>query len=180
MILKAGINRYVSEKMDALEIKMRNYCEEILDRAIDFRLSNPRAHNFTGNLINSIVVGLYREGHLVFAATPGANLGIDPPIRRKMTYPKKYYFGEKQKLGMDWDTVPSSFYEPEMVTRQTLGGTDAKNFINSYKADKKAMFQIVVAYTTEYAAFVDRQRSTTGYMSTVAFIQMSAPKVIQG
>ncbi len=185
MILKTGLARFMEQKLDDLEVKLRGYCDEIIEKAIAFRLGNTRAHNFTGNLINSIVAALYRKGKLVIAVTPGSSDGsIDPPIRRKMTYPKKYYFGvnakgELSKLGYDWDTVKSSYYEPEMVTSQRFGTADAKAFIDSFRADPKALFQIVVAYTTEYASFVESKRKTTGYLNTVQFIQVSAPKLVQ-
>ena len=181
--ITSAINRFLKEKYDEMEQRMCKFCDEIIDSAITFRLENSKAHNFTGNLINSIIAALYREGKFVMAVTPGMNQGIDPPIRRKMTYPHHYYFGlnakgELQKLGYDYDTARSSYYEPELVTGPSYGNTDAKNFAAKFKSNRKNVFHIVVAYTTEYASFVEAKRHTTGYIGTVSFIEANAANVL--
>lgn len=187
-IMKSAMKEFRKEQYDILEKKLVKYCGLILTKAIDARLENTsssrlKGHNFTGNLINSIVVGLFREGNLVMYVTPSAEQGIDPPIRKKMTYPFNYYFSEnkkKSKYGLDWDqTHPSSYYEPELKTNQQKGGTDAKRFIHSYKPAKRAVFQIVVGYTTEYASFVEEKRKTTGYMKMVEWVNMNIEQAIQ-
>lgn len=192
-IMRAAMKEFRKEQYDILEEKLVKFCGLILQKAIDARLENTsssseRGHNFTGNLINSIVVGLFREGRLVMFVLPGDEQGIDRPIMKKMSYPFKYYFSEKYKksrggrksLGLDWDqTQPSSFYSPELKTNLLWGFTDAKRFIHSYKPSKKAVFQIVVGYTTEYASFVEEKRHTTGYMKMVEWVNMNTEHAVQ-
>lgn len=189
-IMKAAMRDFCKKQYDILEKKLIKYCERLLTKAVDARLtasSTGKGHNFTGNLINSIVVGLYREGNLVMFITPDAQ-AIDRPIMKKMSYPFKYYFSETHKksrggrkaLGVDWDqTHPSSFYSPELKTNLLYGNTDAKRFIHSYNPPKNAVFQIVVGYTTEYASFVESKRHTTGYMQMVEWVNMNTEKAIQ-
>lgn len=175
-----GLEKFQKEQYDLLEKKLIKHCERILIKAVDSRSAEKDAHNFTGNLINSIVVGLFRQGELVVFMTPAQEGLAEPPIRKKMTYPLSYYFSESSKHGLDYDqTRPSSYYEPELVAGMRLGNEDAKRFIRSYKPDPKAIFQIVVGYTTEYASFVETQRRTTGYMQTVEWVQMHTHSAIQ-
>lgn len=187
-ILRKGITEFRKQQYDALEKKLIKYCGDILTQAIDARLSADNAHNFTGNLINSIVVGLFREGELVMFVMPSDEQGIDRPIMKKMSYPFKYFFSETKKrtkgghnsVGLDWDqTHPSSYYKPELKTNLIWGFTDAKRFIRSYTVPKNVVFQIVVGYTTEYASFVEAKRHTTGYMRMVQWVNMNTEKMIQ-
>lgn len=186
-ILRNGLQKFRKEQYDLLEAKLVKFCGKIMSQAIDARLLADGAHNFTGNLINSIVVGLFREGKLVMYVSPDPWV-VDKPIMKKMTYPFKYYFSESNKksrggrrsLGLDWDqTHPSSFYSPEMKTNKSYGGTDAKRFIQSYNASPNMVFQIVVGYTTEYASFVESKRGTTGYMQMVQWVEMNAAKAVE-
>lgn len=182
-IMTHAIKEFRKEQYDKLEKKLVRYCERLLGQALNARHHAPNAHNFTGNLINSIVVGLFREGSLVMFVTPGPDQGEERPRRKKMTFPFSYYWSEdrkKSKLGWDYDqTSPSSFYEPELKTNLSLGGADASRFIRSYKPHKDAVFQVVVGYTTEYASWVEEKRRTTGFMETVDWIQMSINGVIE-
>ena len=50
-----------------MEKHLRKWCRNILDAAIKARQKNPQAHNFTGNLLNSIVVCLYKNGRPIIA-----------------------------------------------------------------------------------------------------------------
>lgn len=186
-ILRRGITEFRKQQYDLLEKKLAGYCGRLLNEAVEARLDasiSGKGHNFTGNLINSIVVGLFREGNLVLFVTPSdAGQEIERPIRKKMTYPFKYYFSEntkKSKYGLDWDqTHPSSYYEPEIKTNLSYGNADASRFIRAYPADKNAIFQIVVGYTTEYASFVESKRGTTGYLRMVEWAKMNTEQAIQ-
>lgn len=189
-ILRQGLLEFRKQQYDLLEKKLVKYCGRLLNEAIDARLEASYAgkgHNFTGNLINSIVVGLFREGNLVMFVLPDAT-EVGRPIMKKMSYPFKYYFSEVHKksrggrrsLGLDWDqTHPSSFYSPELKTNLLYGNTDAKLFIRGYQADKNAVFQIVVGYTTEYASFVETKRGTTGYLKMVEWVNMNTEMLTQ-
>lgn len=186
-ILRRGLKEFRKQQYDLLERKLVGYCGKLLNEAVEARLDSSisgKGHNFTGNLINSIVVGLFREGNLVMFVTPSdAGQEIERPVRKKMTYPFKYYFSEnkkKSKYGLDWDqTHPSSYYEPELKTNLSYGNADAKRFIRTYPVNKKVVFQIVVGYTTEYASFVEAKRGTTGYLQMVQWVNMSIEQAIQ-
>lgn len=179
--MREAMLEFRKKQYDILEKKLVKYCGTILRQAIDARLSADNAHNFTGNLINSIVVGLFREGRLVMFVVPDT-IEVERPIMRKMRFPFNYYFSEskkKSKYGLDWDqTHPSSYYEPELTTNLVYGNADARRFIKSYTPPKNAVFQIVVGYTTEYASFVESKRHTTGYMQMVEWVNMNTEKAI--
>lgn len=57
-------NRVIIPTMEA---RLKSWCSQILDAFILARQRNPKAHNFTGNLLNSIVVCLYRNKEPVMA-----------------------------------------------------------------------------------------------------------------
>lgn len=175
--MKVALENFARARYDELEERLMKHCDEIMEQAITFRLKNPNAHDFTGNLLNSIVVALYRSGRLVYYTVP-SQLGVKPPFDWKMTAPKKYYFSEtKSRLGLDWsNTKPSSYYAPAKVTNGKTGVQDAQDFIHSFKPDRRVIFQIVVAYTADYAEWVE---TTTGYMRTVQWIQLNTGKAIR-
>ena len=175
--MKVALENFAKAKYDELEERLKNHCNEIIEQAIGFRLNNPNAHDFTGNLLNSIVVALYRNGQLVYYTIPNQH-GVEAPFGWKMTAPKKYYFSlTRGKLGLDYSkTEPSSYYEPAKVTNGKTGIQDAQEYIHNFKPDKKAVFQIVVAYTADYAEWVE---TTTGYLRTVQWIQINTGNVIK-
>ncbi len=158
-----------------LEPKMRRYCDEVVEAAYRFRTSEPYAHNFTGNLLNSIVCLLYKRGKLVYASY--LHDTVKGPIHGKMTatyrgYPQKYDFKQ------DYDSS-SSHYEASVWTNEGYGYDDAKRFASEYPPRiKDAFFEMVLAYTTEYATFVEAQRHTTGYLQTSRYVIDNALKVI--
>lgn len=145
---------------DTLESKLDRLCRDLIDKAVDFRLTDPEAHDFTGNLINSIVCALYRKGQLIRTYHP---YDIMPPIQNKMTSPKHYYFTR------DW-RGDESYYEPEIKTDTGNGRRDAERFVSTYISMKGAEFEVLVAYTTEYAAWVEMERVTTGYMYLFQYV----------
>lgn len=179
-IMREAMLEFRKKQYDILEKKLVKYCGTILRQAIDARLFAKDAHNFTGNLINSIVVGLFREGRLVMFVVPDT-IEIERPIMRKMRFPFNYYFSDdrsRSKYGRDYDQARSSYYEPELTTNLVYGNADARRFIKSYTPAKNAVFQIVVGYTTEYASFVETKRHTTGYMQMVEWVNMNTEKAI--
>ena len=171
--MEVAMKRFVKEQGDVIERKLDKYCKNLLNEAVQFRFSAPGAHNFTGNLVGSIVAGLFRDGNLIVYYISGEGNNVDRVRKKKMTYPKRYFFKE------DYDTVPHTVYKPEVVTDSGFGRDDAKRFIESYMPSKNSLFEVVVAYTTEYASFVETERHTTGYLNTVNFIKMTAVKAVQ-
>lgn len=171
MILRNALTKFAEEKYDSVQFYLTGVCEQAVKTAIDARLSDPRARDFTGNLINSIACALYRDGKLVHVTYSKDE--IASPIRRKMTYPKVYTF----KPG--WDDEPVVHFVPEIKTGEKSGGQDALEFIKKFKADKKAKLELVFAYTTEYASYVEAARGTTGYLWATEYIRLEAPKAEQ-
>ena len=130
-------NRVIIPTMEA---ELKKWCSHILDAAITARQRNPRAHNFTGNLLNSIVVCVYKNGRPIIA-----------------------YFSS--------DIVPESAYLPTVETNGGWGRDDAQEFFESYKPKGNNLFDIVVAYTVEYANWVQMERGTAGILNTYAYAE---------
>lgn len=131
--------------LDKSERTMDKIAREILDFAIHRRRTEPGAHNFTGNLINSIIVLLYKKGDLVSAYFAIDKLG-KAPIQVKMTFPKRYGFSR------DWDNASSTF-TPSVETNEGWGYDDARDLASTYQSSRKNLFEIVVGYPVEYAEF---------------------------
>lgn len=145
--------------MDEIEKRCKSYCDELCRRAIENRQEAPGKHNFTGNLITSIVTCVYREHKPVYACYAGDSLPT--PIQVKMTAPRRYHF--------DYDYQgDSSNYKATVKTNEGWGQDDAVEFFQSYRPDGKHIFDIVVAYPVEYAQFIEDERHTTGILQTYA------------
>lgn len=177
-ILNIALRNFTKEKYDAMQQKLLTHCEEILDQAIQFRFGANNAHNFTGNLVNSIVVGLWREGKFVQGFLPGSRNNVEMVRRKKMTATGGIKGSGWYKFRIDYDTVPNTMYHATVATDEGKGRNDAIAFLESFKPDKNAIFQIVVGYTTEYASWVESVRGTTGYLQTVEWVKMNTEKAI--
>lgn len=169
-ILRVSIEKQLEKVYDRKEKELKKYCDVLCERAIDFRLAEPEAHDFTGNLLNSIAVVLYRRGKLV-QATLSSSM-VPGEIARKMTAGKFYHFKP------DYSGVERT-YQPEVKTDEGYGKYDAQSFVLYYEANPNAIFEIVCAYTVEYAKFVEMQRHTTGYLNEVSFIKINTANVIK-
>lgn len=141
----------------------------------------PLAHDFTGNLLNSIVVCLYRERKPILAWY--AYESIDNAIAPKMTAPKRYWFES------DYQNTESAYHyksPAEVETDMGFGENDAKRFFMGYKPKGKNMFDIIVAYTTEYAEWVEMHRHTTGVLRAyenagkIAITTLKLPRKFSG
>lgn len=159
-----------------------NWCDRILDLAIEFRMRDRKAHNFTGNLLNSIVVILYANTENIkrkvdFFAVENDNVKI--AIRPKMSSvttrggARKYRY----RFHPDYDQRDSSFM-PSVPTNGGWGYEDAQKFASTYVPKAKTDFVIVVAYTTEYAEFIEQQRHTAGFMSIMKSTEKAAVEFI--
>lgn len=158
--IKVIIQRQLQEKYDEIEQKLRSMCRHFIEKAVAFRLSNPNAHNFTGNLLNSIVAGIWRNGKYLGAYTPN----VKTELYGKMTAPGSYYFT------VDYEGVASR-YKPAVMTDRGYGDYDAREFIMNYQPDPKALFEIVIAYTVEYASFVEMQNHTVGFLELEQYVK---------
>ncbi len=160
-ILKA-IGDYREKIIAEVEKRCRDYCEDLCWSAINSRKSAPDAHDFTGNLLGSIVVGLYKEREPVVAYY-SAEQNIAKAIQVKMSANAKYK--KKYTFNPDYTGVPSVF-KADVRTDKGWGEDDARQFFQWYRPQGKNLFDIVVAYTTEYADWVEMERETTGILNT--------------
>lgn len=150
-----AVNGYWNNILNEVEKQCRAYCEKLCTEAIKARQQNPKAHNFTGNLLNSIVVCLYRQGNPVIAYYAARFTAEAIHVKMKQRKRKRYFFNP------DYDGEKSS-YLPTIQTNGGWGVDDARDFFNEYKPRGGNLFDIVVAYPVEYANWVEIQRSTTG------------------
>lgn len=159
-IVERAIKDYTKKMYDEIQKRCDSYCGELLSIAITERIKmRPAAHDFTGNLLNSIVVCLYRERKPLRAYF--AYETIDNAIRVKMTNPRNYFFKD------DYQHTESRYHgsgPAEVPTNQGLGEDDAIRFFQQYKPSGNNIFDIVVAYTTEYASYVEAARGTVGFL----------------
>lgn len=159
------VKAYKEAIIQEIENRCSKYIEQLLDAAIKYRLTNPDAYDFTGNLVNSICVGLWRENKLVKAVYSSDKVPKAVWSKATAMYdadgnPVRHYLAYDYSGGVDtWLTA-------EVNTNRGWGKTDAMMFINSYIPNSGMLFDIAVAYTTEYALFVERVRKTTGILNT--------------
>lgn len=146
--------------LDELEKTLIIICEDLMAKAVEFRLNAPGAHNFTGNLINSIVINLYRDGKLVKQTTPSDVYDIRGPIRAMMSAPRKYFFKE------DWEGEKSRYF-PQVAVGKGLWGNQKFR----YRSSKRNIFEILVVYTAPYAEWVEMERQTTGFAQMSEYVK---------
>ena len=173
-ILRTALRNFRKQKLDELEKKLSKYADELLNQAVMFRFErtsgSPAAHNFTGNLVSSICVGLWREGNMVHCSIAGQKNQVAWVKRwhNKMTGPDRWY-----KFKYDYDTDKNTMYHATIVTDEGFGRYDAQKFLETHQPAARDTFHLAVAYTTEYAAWVEAKRHTTGYLETVDWIKMT-------
>lgn len=158
--------------------KLDQWCREILRSAIYFRLREPEGHDFTGNLINSICVVLYRKS----TGTKSSYFAFDSlklPIRREVSGINTRGRRRKNKIYFrpDWSgEMGSRLRGSDLIpTDESWGQNDAVQFSNMWTPKNPNLdFVICVAYTSEYASFVEHERNTTGILQTESFVAQSA------
>jgi len=153
---------------DIIETELDDFCSKLLlDAVIENRRRNPEAHQFTGNLINSIVIILFRkdtgEQRNYYAYDR-----LKSPIRREMSARTRRGTMRKNAVHFrpDWQGRPHSMYLPEVVTDESLGPSDARAFAASWRPVTGKNFEICVAYTSEYGDWVETERQSTGYFNS--------------
>lgn len=162
-----AIDDYRKKIIDEVESRCREYCQELCTSAIRFRKEHKDAHDFTGNLINSIVVGLYKQGKPLvayYSSEQGIKKAIMPKMSRNPKYRKRYNFNPDYSGN-------NSVYRASVITDKGWGEEDAKRFFQSYQPNNKDLFHIVVAYTVEYADFLYGWRGTEGFVETFTHAQ---------
>lgn len=172
--LDAAFKRFEKQIRDVGRQRIEKWCNELVAAAVKMRLEDPKAHNFTGNLLNSIVVCMYENGspYKAFYAADGR---VKSAIMPKMTARSRpYSFG---KSG-DYEGRPSH-YTATVSTDGGWGLDDAKEFFASFRPEGRNMFDVVLAYTVEYADWVQSQRNTTGYLESVAYGRKTALHFMQ-
>lgn len=168
--------------------KCRTLTLRICKRALEYREKLTQSgigHNYTGNLINSIVCALYTDGKLDYTVY-GSKLVGRPPIMAKMTNKKDgggrtYYYGArfqehlaKQRgkgrtnayvsghEGPDWDDGSSSYFATIRTDTTKTPEAEVQHFVDSYKPAITKGYVIVLAYPVEYADYIENLRSSTG------------------
>ena len=139
------------------------HCLNLLISAIRNRmsLSHRIGHDYTGNLINSIVVVLYQDGEIADIWTAGEAGQVRKPKFRKMSARKKMYV-----YSNDYSNS-SSRYRAEIPTNRGVADEDIQNFLSTNTPSIQKGFCVTVAYTVEYAEWVEMERGTTGYLKTL-------------
>lgn len=155
-----------------MEAELKKWCSHILDAAIMARQRNPRAHNLTGNLLNSIVVCLYRNGDPVIAyfSSDIVPEAILPKMRKRLR--KRVFFKR------DYDGKESA-YLPTIETNGGWGKDDAQEFFESYTPKGNNLFDVVVAYTVEYANWVQMERGTAGILQTLQYAERTGKQFMR-
>ncbi len=160
---------FEKEIHNEVRVKLKSWCSQLIKKAVEMRLGDMRAHNFTGNLLNSIVVCLYESRKPIDVWYAADEPNVHSAIHVKMTARNKPY-GFKNG---DYDGRPSH-YQATVRTDGGWGIDDAKLFFQSYRPQGNRMFDVVICYAVEYAEWVQAQRNTTGYLEMIGFTTHSA------
>ena len=155
---------------------------QVLQRALYYReqlVASDIGHNYTGNFINSIVCGVWKNG-VNISILLGSKLVGKPPIMGKMTAKKdgslrRYIFGEKFRdrmnttdgypegvNGPDWDDASSTFLAGIRTNTSKQGMQDAMDFISNFKPHIRKGYVIALGYPVEYAEEMEKYRASTG------------------
>lgn len=135
-------------------------CQNILVAAIRARLSAEGAHDFTGNLLNSIVVVLYDQGEIANVLSSGEDGMVRRPISRQMYARKKPFRFAKDYWGQ------KSVYHADVPTKNKYADEDVAAFVASNVPSFTDGYCITVAYAVDYADWVESMRQTTGFLET--------------
>lgn len=155
--IRKALESYHKEILFSVGSRVYNAAMSLRDDAVVNREAAFGKHDFTGNLLNSIVVAVYKDGEPDRAYF--ASGMVKGSIQAKMTAPKTYHF----KVDYEED---ESDYQADVETNRGRGEEDARRFFEEYRPQFKDAYTIVFAYTTEYASFVENLRHTTGFYVT--------------
>lgn len=157
---------------DVILGELQLFAQNIVYKAVEEREKNPQKHDFTGNLLNSIVSAVYKDKQFKKAFF-SADIGLKKPRYYEMTASHKGT--GKYHFKIDYEGKESN-YKAEIETLHRKGVDDAYEFISTYMPDING-YVIVVAYTTDYADWVEQQRATTGFLATKRYAEKCAMKM---
>lgn len=170
-VIRSAFKKWEKDIEAAVLKEIENLAQNLIYEAIKARMAEPEAHNFTGNLLNSIVAAVYKDKELDKAFF-ASDTGIRQPRYYEMTASHGRYHFKIDYSGQE------SNYEPEIETLHRKGKDDAYEFISTYRPTVNG-FVVVVAYTAEYATWVEIERSTTGYIRTLNKAKTLALKMFE-
>ena len=154
-----AIEQHWKNILDNVEKKCRTYCSNLCLEAVKQRQQMPGSHNFTGNLLNSIVVCLYRDNKPVAAYYAAQYAAEAIQVKMRMRKSRRYFFNP------DYEGEKSA-YLPTIQTNGGWGVDDARKFFQEYRPGSGNVFDIVVVYPVEYATWIEYKRGTTGIVNT--------------
>ena len=164
-VIRDAFKEFKKETDEATLKWVETYAQAICYKAIEFRKKNPMAHDFTGNLLNSIVAAVYYKKEFKRAFFSGES-GIRQPRYYEMTASHKkghYHFK------IDYSGAESN-YTAVIETLRRKGIDDAYEFVSAYTPQMSG-YVVVVAYTTDYASWVEAERQTTGFLNTYRYAE---------
>lgn len=153
-----------------VEKNIMEAAQKLVEEAVRNRESVVGKHNFTGNLLESIVACVYKDGQPMWAFY--ASDEVRNAVYVKMTKGKDRHFL------VDYEGDESDF-KPNIETDQGLGRKDAIRFFETYKPDTKAAYHIVLAYPVEYATYVEQARGTVGFAMTYSYAKKNGRELLQ-
>lgn len=166
-IVEEAIAGYKTRILEEVKRRCITFCEHLCQEAIKARAQNKRAHDFTGNLINSIVVCLYQQGRPEYAAYAARFAPEAIQVKMRLR-PTKSGLGYKMyRFKVDYEGKKSA-YLPTVQTNGGWGVDDAREFFHSYNPGGGHLFDIVVVYPVEYANWIEMERGTTGILQAYA------------
>lgn len=158
--------------------RLDQWCEQILREAVFERmmLSRTNGYNITGNLINSICVILYRKSLNQKTSYFAEQTGLKPAVRRELTALNTRGRRRSYRIRVrDWSGKSITVNPDNLIpTDESFGIQDAHQFASMWYPRNDSDFVICVAYTSEYASFVEHQRQTTGFLETMSFVGRTA------
>lgn len=159
--IQGAIERSVRQKLDGL-------AKQILERALYYRsqlVGMDIGHNFTGNFVNSIGVGIYIYGYFQRGYYASQEIGKDP-VMGKMTTLKsggsrKYTFSINAGHP-DFQGEDSSYLAKIKTDMKTVNKGMVEEVLRSIHPHNKNGYSVILAYSVEYAEFIENIRSSTG------------------
>jgi len=174
-VVRDAFKEFKFQMYDEVSPIIQSACENLLlDAVIRNRevgdSKKMSAHQYTGNLINSIVVIFFRrstgEKYDYYAYDR-----LNQPIQREMSQLTRRKTARKRPYHFhpDWQHTPESWYLPQVATDRSTGPSDARAFAATWQPQLNTEFEVCVAYTSEYADWVHEHHRTTGILNSIAY-----------
>lgn len=114
--------------------------------------------NVTGNLINSVAVGMYNNGELIGIATSYEELGKGPTrktLKKGEAYDLNFYWGNAKAFNRRI-TKP---YIEETGTENYYGHEEAVKFIRSHKPSRREGLSAIIVVAVDYAKYTETAKA---------------------